>query len=54
MRNYQFLKVINSLLELEKKIELKDRQLKDRIEKIENEIEELIHKPIIVSKDDLD
>ena len=54
MRNYQFLKVINSLLELEKKMELKDRQLKDRIEKIENEIEELIHKLIIVSKDDLD
>ena len=54
MRNYQFLKVKNSLLELEKKMELKDRELKDRIEKIENEIEELFHKPIIVSKDDLD
>ena len=35
-------------------MELKDRELKDRIEKIENEIEELFHKPIIVSKDDLD
>ena len=34
MRNYQFLKVKNSLLELEKDImELKDRELKDRKEK---------------------
>ena len=34
MRNYQFLKVKNSLLELEKDImDLKDREQKDRKEK---------------------
>ena len=38
----QFLKAKNSLLELEKKcIELEDRELKDRKDKIKREIEEL-------------
>ena len=55
MRKNQFLKVKNSLLELEKGfIELKDRQLKDREVKIKREIEELFFKPIIVSIDDMD
>ena len=41
-RKNQFLKVNNSLLELEKDfIELKDRSLKDRVVKIKREIEEL-------------
>ena len=34
-------------------MELKDRELKYREEKIKREIEELFYKPIIVSKDDL-
>ena len=34
-------------------MELKDRELKDREEKIKREIEELFYKPIIVSKDNL-
>ena len=39
MRNNQFLKVKNSLLELEKDFtEWKDRELKDREEKIKREI----------------
>ena len=39
MRKKQFLKVKNSLLELEKDfVELKDRELKDREVKIEREI----------------
>ena len=39
MRRNQFLKVNNSLVELEKDfIELKDRELKDREEKIKTEI----------------
>ena len=39
MRRNQFLKVNNSLVELEKDfIELKDRELKDREEKIKREI----------------
>ena len=55
MRNNQFLRVKNSLLELEKDfMELTDRELKDRKEKIKREIEELLHKPIYVSKDDMD
>ena len=50
MQNNQFLKVKNSLLELEKDfMELKDRELKDRKEKIKSKIEDLLHKPIIVS-----
>ena len=50
----QFLKIKNSLLELEKQfIDLKDRELKDRGEKIKREIEELFCKPIIVSIDDM-
>ena len=54
MRNNQFLKVINSLLELEKEFkELKDKDLKDREEKIKREIEELLYKPITVSEDDM-
>ena len=52
MQNDQFLKVNNSLLELEKYfIELKDRKLKDREVKIKKETEELFSKPIIVSID---
>ena len=55
MRKNQFLKVKNSLLELEKYfLELKDRELKDRKVKIKREIGELIFKPIIVSNDDVD
>ena len=54
MRKSQFLKVKDSLLELEKKIlELKGRELKDRAVKIKREIEELFSKPIIVSIDDM-
>ena len=55
LRKNQFLKVKNSLLELEKDfIELKDRELKDREVKIKREKEELFFKPIIVSIDDMD
>ena len=55
MRKNHFLKVKNSLLELEKDfIELKDRDLNDREVKIKREIEELFFKPIIVSIDDMD
>ena len=55
MQNNQFLKVKNSLLELEKDFkELKERELKDREEKIKREIEELFYMLITVSKDDLD
>ena len=55
MQKKQFLKVNNSLLELEKDfIELKDRELKDREVKIKREIEVLFSKPIIVSLDDMD
>ena len=46
----QFVKVKNSLLELEKDfIEFKDRESKDRKTKINREIEKLFFKPIIVS-----
>ena len=55
MQKNQFLKVKNSLLELEKDfIELKDRNIKDREVRIKREIEELFLKPIIVSMDDMD
>ena len=55
MQKKQFLKVKNSILELEKEfIELKDIELKDREVKIKREIEELFFKPIIVSLDDMD
>ena len=50
----QFLKVNNSLLELEKDIELKDSKLKDRESKIEREIKELFFKLIIVTIDGVD
>ena len=50
MRKNQFLKVKNSLLELEKDcIESKDRELKDREGKIKREIEEQFFKSITVS-----
>ena len=35
-------------------MELKDRELKDREEKIKREIKELFYKPIIVCEDDMD
>ena len=55
MRKDQFLKVKNSILELEKDfIELKDRDLNDREVKIERKIEETSFKSIIVSIDDMD
>ena len=55
MQNNQFLRVKNILLELEKDFtELKDIELTDRKTKIKREIEELFHKPIIVSEDDMD
>ena len=55
MQKNQFLKVKNSLLELEKDfIELKDRELKDREVKIQREIEKLFFKQIMVSIDDID
>ena len=55
MRENQFLKVKNSLLELEKDfIELKDRELKDREVKIKRETEDLFFKLIIMSIDDMD
>ena len=54
MQKNQFLKVKNSLSELEKNfIELKVRELKDREAKIKMEIEELLFKSIIVSIDDM-
>ena len=55
MQKSQFLKVNNSLLELEKDfIELKDIELKDREVKIKRKIEELSFKPIILSIDYMD
>ena len=50
IQNNQFLKVKNSLLELEKYF----MELKDRQEKIKREVEELFFKLIIMSKDDMD
>ena len=53
-QNNQFLKVKNSLLELEKFfMEVKHRKLKNREEKIEKEIEIPFYEPIIVPKDDM-
>ena len=50
MRENQFLKVKNSLLELEKDfIELKDRDIK-----VKREIEEVFFKPIMVPINDMD
>ena len=55
MRKNQFLKVKNSLLELEKDFtELKDRELKVKEVSIKREIEKLFFKPVIVSIDDID
>ena len=49
MQKNQFLKVKDSLLELQKNfIKLKDVELKDRKGKIKREIEELLFKPISV------
>ena len=54
MLKNQFLKVKNSILELEKDfIELKNRELEDREVKIKRETEELVLKNIIVSIDDI-
>ena len=54
-RKNQFLKVENSLLELEKRfIEMINRELKDSAVKIKIEIEELFLKPDIVSTDGID
>ena len=54
MAKNQFLKVKNSILELEKDfIELKNRELEDREVKIKRETEELVLKNIIVSIDDI-
>ena len=51
----QFLKVMNSLWELEKDfIKMKDKDLLDREVKIKGELEELFFKKIIVSIDDMD
>ena len=55
MRKNQFLKVENSLLELEKDfIELRDRELKYREVKIKRETKELFFKLIIVYIDYMD
>ena len=52
MQETWFLKVKNSLLELEKYfIEMKDREIKDRKLKIERKIRELFLQPINVSVD---
>ena len=54
MAKNQFLKVKNSILELEKDfIELKNRELEDREVKIKRETEELVLKNIIESIDDI-
>ena len=55
MRNYQYLKVKNSLLELKNDfIDVKDIELKDREIKTKKEMEELFIKPIIASIEDVD
>ena len=55
MGKTRFLKISNSLLELEKDFtELSDRELKYVEVKIKREIQELFLKPIIVSIDDMD
>ena len=54
LQKNQFLKVKNSLLELEKDFtELKDRELKGGEVKIKREIGELFFKLIILSVDDM-
>ena len=51
----QFLKVQNSLLEIEKDfIELKDIELKDINAKINRELKELFFEPIIATTGDMD
>ena len=55
MLDNQFLKAKNSLSEFKKKFkELKDRELNDKQEKNERDVEELFYKPITVSKVDMD
>ena len=55
MQNNQFLKVKNSLLELEKDfMELKDRKMKGREEKIKRGVDKLFYELIITSKGDMD
>ena len=55
MRENQFLKEKNNLLELQKDfMELKDIELKDREVKIKREIEEILCQPIFVSIHDMD
>ena len=55
MLDNQFLKAKSSLYEFKKKFkELKDRELNDRQEKNERDVEELFYKPITVSKVDID
>ena len=55
MQNNQFLKVKNSLLELEKYFtEWADTELKDRKEEKLKKTEKLFNKPIIVTKVDMD
>ena len=55
MRENQFLKEKNNLLELQKDfMKLKDIELKDREVKIKREIEEILCQPIFVSIHDMD
>ena len=55
MQSNKFLKVTNSLLELEKDVVgLKNKELNDREVQIKIEIKELFFKPILVSIDDMD
>ena len=55
IKNNQFLKVKNSLLELEKYFtEWTDTELKDRKEEKLKKTEKLFNKPIIVTKVDMD
>ena len=55
MQKNQFLKVKDSLLELEKDFtELKDTELKNREVKIKRDTEELFFKPIMVPIGDID
>ena len=55
MRKNRFLKVENSLVELERDfIDQKYIELKDMEKKIKREIEELCFKPIFVSIEDMD
>ena len=53
--NKQFLKIKNSILEIEKHFMLfKDRELKDRGKIIEREMEELFYKPMILPNNEMD